>query len=325
MRQKERDQLEAMCRTIASTHPYFQDRLQETTAEGAKSIEEELSDFLGAVWSDRQKTFESTEGKLQPLLLLFDLALLQVCDMSIFGLNNQDHRRRIIWKDLPLSRPPNPNAVFYILASNFAQSMQAFRLLMLHGFESQARSTFRSVVEIVDLMIVILASETTYLEYIKSFEDAGASSQHWRKHLSPRVVRALLSKIDATAPISIPVDMTPDEIRRDTYAWLSSFVHINFVAHIVSAHPPDWEGNSAPLAMLGTVGEMSEATLAHALMYLWISLERLDELLWDKHGWRHFRRSRSRDRFRYRSLVLSALFHSVLPTFWDQRRSPDGA
>lgn len=319
MRQKERDQLEETCQIIAGSYPYFRDRLQETAAESAKSIEEELSGFLGAVWSDRQKIFESTESKLQPLLLLFDLALLQVCDMSIFGLNNQDHRTRIIWKDLSLSERPNPNAVFYILTSNFAQSMQAFRLLMLHGFESQARSTFRGVVEIVDLMIVILASETTYLEYIKSFEDAGANYQHWRKHLSPAVVRTLLSKIEAAAPIDVPMNMTPDEIRRDTYAWLSNFVHINFVAHIVSAHPQDWEGNSQPLAMLGNVGEMSEATLAHALMYLWISLVRLDELLWDKHGWRHFRQGRSRDRFRHRSLVLNALFHSILPTFWDQR------
>lgn len=318
MRQQERDQLEATCRTIASTSPHFQDRLQETTGESAKSIEEELSDFLGAVWSDRQKTFESAEGKLQPLLLLFDLALLQVCDMSIFGLNNQKNGRRIIWKDFPLSGP-NPNAVFYVLASNFAQSMQAFRLLMLHGFESQARGMFRSVVEIVDLMIVILASEAKYSEYIKSFDDAGANYQHWRKHLSPRVVRASLSKIEAAAPMSIPVDMTPDEIRRDTYAWLSNFVHINFVAHVVSAHPSDREGDHRPLAMLGIVGEMSEATLAHALMYLWISLARLDELLWNEHGWKNFRQSRSRDRFRYRSLVLNGLFQTVLPTFWDQR------
>ncbi|MGY0571691.1 hypothetical protein ACTGJ9_012075 [Bradyrhizobium sp. RDM12] len=118
--------------------------------------------------------------------------------------------------------------------------------------------------------------------------------------------------------MNIPVNMTPDEIRRDTYAWLSNFVHINFVAHIVSAHPQDWQGNSQPLAMLGNVGEMSKATLAHALMYLWISLVRLDELLWDKHGWRDFRQGRSRDS-RHRSLVLNALFHSILPTFWDQR------
>lgn len=40
--------------------------------------------------------------------------------------------------------------------------MQAFRFLLLHGFESQARAAFRGVVEIADLMIMVLADEDTY-------------------------------------------------------------------------------------------------------------------------------------------------------------------
>jgi hypothetical protein len=199
--------------------------------------------------------------------------------------------------------------------------MQAFRLLILHGFESQARAAFRNVVEIADLMIVALESEVTYREYTKSFEDSKASYQHWRRHLSPSAIRASLSKIEIDNPITIPIDMTPDEIRKDTYSWLSSFVHVDFVAHIVAAHPQKLDATFGRMAMLGDIGEMSKATLAHALVYLWISLLRLESLLWEKHRWGRFRGGRSRNWFRYRCRALDDLFLSYLPNFWE-RHSP---
>ncbi len=52
---------------------------------------------------------------------------------------------------------------------------------------------------------------------------------------------------------------------------------------MVAAHQANLDGNSARLAMLGIVGEMSKATLAHSLVYLWMSLLRLENLLLEKH------------------------------------------
>ena len=259
----------------------------------------------------------SAEKILQPLLLLYDVALLQVCDMSNFGFENIDHRGRIIWPKLTLPRRPSPNGVFYVLTSNLAQSMQAFRLLILHGFESQARATFRGIVEIADLLIMVLTSEATYREYITSFEDSKTSYRHWQKNLSPSVIRAALSKLEENNPITLPIDITPNDIRRDTYSWLSKFIHVDFAAHVVAAHPPMLDGTHGRLAMLGDVGEMSKATLAHSLIYLWISLLRLESLLLEKHRWGHFRGGRSRKWFHYRCRALDELFLSYLPTFWE--------
>jgi len=238
--------------------------------------------------------------------------------MSHFGFKNADHRRRIVWPDLPLPSRPRPNDVFYVLTSNLAQAMQAFRLLVLHGLESQARASFRSVIEIADLTIMVLASEATYREYTQSLDSPKANYQHWKGHLSPSVIRAFLSNLEVNAPIAIPIDMTPNEIRKDTYSWLSSFIHVDYVAHIVAAHPPKPDGTSGRLAMLGHVGEMSKATLAHALIYLWISLLRLDSLLWEKHRWAYLRGGRSRSWFHYRGSALDDLFRSYLPTFWEK-------
>src|SRR5262249_13824422 len=111
------------------------------------------------------------------------------------------------------------------------------------------------------------------------FESDKDAFLHWRKTLSPHVIRASLSKLERERPISIPIDMTPDEIRKDTYSWLSRFVHIDFVAHIVAAHPRQLDGTAGRLAMLGDVGETTKATFAHSLIYLWISLLRPEDLL----------------------------------------------
>ena len=317
MRPEEYQLLQAACQATATTHPELQLSQGEASNVSAKSIEKEISGFLGAVRKDRDSVYKSAEKTLQPLMFLYDLALLQACDMSYFGFKNSDHRRRIIWPDLPLPKRPSPNAVFYVLASNLAQSMQAFQLLILHGFESQARGAFRSVVEIVDLMITVLASEGTYREYIKSYEDPKTSYQHWKNHLSPSVIRNFISKLEADDPIAIPIDMTPTEIRKDTYSWLSKFVHVDFVAHVVAAHPSHSDETFGKLAMLGTVGEMSKATLAHSLAYLWISLLRLERLLFEKHRWGRLRGERSRKWFQYRFRVLDNVFLSYLPTYWD--------
>ncbi|OWK26353.1 hypothetical protein AJ87_03530 [Rhizobium yanglingense] len=106
--------------------------------------------------------------------------------------------------------------MLYVLTSNLAHAMQAFRLLILHGFESQARTAFRGVVEITDLMIMVLADEATYRAYVTSFEDSKASYQHWKKHLSPSVVRASLSKFEADDRITLPIDMTATRYARAT-------------------------------------------------------------------------------------------------------------
>lgn len=72
--------------------------------------------------------------------------------------------------------------------------------------------------------------------------------------------------------------------------------------------------------MLGNVGEISKATLAHSLVYLWISLLRLEKLLFQKHGWNRLRGDRSRRWFHYRARALASLFTAYLPTFWEVDR-----
>lgn len=317
MRAKEYIRLRAACSAMAASDPDLQRRQGEGPEDSARSIESEIGGFLRAVLKDRENVYRTAERTLQPLMLLYDVALLQVCDMSNFGFKHGGRRTRIVWPGVHLPKRPRPNDVFYVLASNLAHAMQAFRLLILHGFESQARAAFRGVVEVADLMIMALADETTYRAYVTSFEDEKAIYQHWRKHLSPTAIRASLSKLETDDPVTIPIDMTAEKIRKDNYAWLSRFVHIDYAAHVVAAHPSYPDGSSQRLAMLGNVGELSKATLAHGLVYLWITLLRLEKLLFEKHGWGKLRGDRCRSWFRYRGRVLDKLYLAYLPTFWE--------
>lgn len=310
---------------MAAKNPELQRRQGESAEESARSIENEMAGFLGAVLQNRENVYGSAEKALQPLMMLFNVALLQVFDMSHFGFQHAGGAR-FMWPGAQLPKRPRPNDVFYVLTSNLAHAMQAFRLLLLHGFESQARAAFRGVVEIADLTIMVLADEDTYRAYVTSFEDGKASYQHWKRHLSPAVIRASLSKLEADDPIALPIDLKPEELRRDNYAWLSRFVHVDYAAHVVAVHQSNADGNSRRLAMLGNVGEISKATLAHSLVYLWISLLRIEKLLFQKHGWDRLRGDRSRGWFRYRARALDALFAGYLPTFWevDPPRGLDG-
>lgn len=317
-----RKRLNTACRATAAANPELQQHQGELPEESARSIESEMTGFLGAVLRDREHVHRSAEDALQPLMLLFDVALLQVCDMSHFSFQHAEGRARFVWPGVELPRRPRPNDVFYVLTSNLAHAMQAFRLLILRGFESQARAAFRGVVEIADLMIMVLADEEIYRAYVTSFEDGKASYQHWKKHLSPAVIRSGLSRLETSDPVSLSIDMTPEEIRRDTYAWLSRFVHVDYAVHVVAAHPSSPDGQWQRLAMLGNVGEISRATLAHSLIYLWISLLRLEKLLFEKHGWGRLRGDRNRSWFRYRARALDELFVAYLPTFWEENQSP---
>ena len=85
MKSKPKKLLQAACRSTASSYPALQRRQGETPDESARSIEGEIAGFLGAVLKDRQRVNRSAESALQPLMLLYDVALLQVCDMSHFG------------------------------------------------------------------------------------------------------------------------------------------------------------------------------------------------------------------------------------------------
>lgn len=81
----ERKRLNAACLAMAAANPELQQRQGELPEESARSIESELTGFLGAVLKDREGVHRAAEGTLQPLMLLFDVALLQVCDMSHFS------------------------------------------------------------------------------------------------------------------------------------------------------------------------------------------------------------------------------------------------
>lgn len=249
--------------------------------------------------------------------MLYDIHVLQACDISYFAWKNAESRSRSIWPGVKMPSRPSPNYVFKVITSNVAHAMQAFRLLSMHGYDHQARNVLRNLLELFDVMIAILANEDFYMEYIKNFEDDDDTQKHWQSKLKPSIVRKMLEQLDVSDPINIPIDWTTVEIRRDMYGWLSKFTHNNFVSHLVATYPTDSDGWSQNVGMLGVVGGMSRATFAQALVYLWISSIRVHRLLWKKHKWGQFRGPRSRLWTGYRFSIINEISSTYLAKFWE--------
>jgi hypothetical protein len=299
----------AACQQTARDQPRLQQVQGEPAEASAKSIDHEIDSFLDAIFRDRQKTSAEAVETMQPLLMVYDLALLQICDLTHFAWQNRNRRAKLIWPSTPLPRQPRPSDIFYLLVSNLAQSLQCVRLLLLNGFEGQGRAAFRSFVELADLTVAVLADEAVYRNYITVPEDDDQVYRHWRRHLSPGVMRQRLIALDAELGIGSVTAIPASEVREDTYQWFSLFSHVNMAAHLVSAYPRRvGEEGSAPLAMLGEAGEMARATFARALLYIWLFFIHFDRLLWERHKWGRFRGRQWRGWYRYRARAFDCLF-----------------
>jgi hypothetical protein len=299
----------AACHETARKQPQLQRLQRESAEQSATSISREMESFLGAVLQDREKTHEIATQTMQPLLMLFDLGLLQVCDLSHFAWQNRDSRVRLIWPDAALPSHPNPTRVFYLLVSNLAQLLQAVRVLLLGGFEGQSRAMFRTFVELADLTLAVVADESIYRNYITVPQDGREQYQHWRRYLAPGVIRRRLAKLDDELDLGAITSIPAAEVREDTYEWFSLFSHIHMVAHLVSAYPPQLDEQShGAIAMLGEAGPMTRSTFSRILLYLWLFFLHFDRLLWEGHRWDRFRGARWRGWYRYRSRVFDMLF-----------------
>jgi hypothetical protein len=299
----------AACQETSRNQPQLQRLQRESAEQSAASIDREIESFLGAVLQDREQTREIASQTMQPLLMVFDLGLLQVCDLSHFAWQNCDSRVRLIWPGTALPSRPNPTRVFYLLVSNLAQLLQAVRVLLLYGFEGQSRAMFRTFVELADLTLAVVADEDIYRHYIVVPQDEREQYQHWRRYLAPGVIRRRLARLDDELDLVAITSIPAAEVREDTYAWFSLFSHMNMAAHLVSAYPQRLgEQSHGAIAMLGDAGQIAQSTFSRILLYLWLFFLHFDRLLWEKHRWDRFRGARWRGWYRYRSQVFDTLF-----------------
>jgi hypothetical protein len=280
-----------------------------SSEQNASEICDEIDAFLGEIFSFREKNHEVAIESMQPMLLAFDLSLLQVCDLAYFAWKHQGSRVKLIWPNRDLPERPTSTRVLYLLTSNLAQSLQATRVLLLKGFEGQSRAMFRSFVELADLSLAVIADENIYRQYITVFEDEEEQLKHWRKYLSPGIIRQRLAQLDSELEIEKITSIPADEVRRDTYKWFSLFSHNNMVAHLASAYPQRLnEETCGAIAMLGDVGEMTRSTFSRIVLYLWLFFLNFDRLLQEKHQWKNFQGTLWRGRYFYRSQVFDTFF-----------------
>jgi len=302
--------LEDACRQVALVDPTLQRRIRESPTQSAQAIEAELTGFLEAVHNDRKALEQSGVPSLQPWLTVYDLALLQLCDLALFTRRAADKRAVVFWPEPgPHRNRPRPEDVLSILCSTLAQTAQAVRSLVLTGYEGPARVMARYLVEMADLVLAVTAYQDIYLHYIRSYPDPKDTYRHWKRYYSPAVIRQRLERLDWELALSARTRVPAAEVREDTYTWLSATSHANLVGQLVMAHTsPMGEDSFAPVVMLGAIGDTSKHTLQRLLLYFWLFFLELDGLLVQRHLWSRLRGSNNRQWFFYRSRVYCEVF-----------------
>lgn len=272
----------------------------------ARDIEDELEHFLGAVFDDRLQQQVEAQETLQPHLMLFDLALLQFCDLAHLAATHLNKARPLFWSELS-DETPHPTNVFYLLTSGLSQTLQASRLLMIQAFDAPARTQARSFVELADLTLAVTADQAFYQAYTIRHDDNKEQYQHWRKHLSPAQVRRRLEQLDKELALETKTPVPAHEVRSDTYSWFSLSSHVDLAGHVMAAFPANFEERMGPSAFLGKVGLATLATLRRLLLYTWLFFLHFNELLLHRHNWDTFK---NREWYFYRAAVFRTIYES---------------
>jgi hypothetical protein len=279
--------------------------------ERASVVRAEFDGFLGGIFAHAENLRNKVDPVLQPHLLVFDLGLLQVCDLAHFGLMNRRRRHHVLWPGHTLPSRPSRASVLYLLLSNLAHSLQAFRLLLAAGFEGQARIVLRSFLELADLTTGVINDPKIYRDYIQQFDEEKDELTHWWRNLSPKAIRKRLAQLRPD-PLATPSGLIDaHDLRASTYSWLSGFTHGNFISHIVSATKFTDLGPSigGPGGMLGGIGYIGRASLESASLSLWVFLDGFNAKVLETHEWARFQTDRDLNLYFERARIYNELFH----------------
>lgn len=276
------------------------------------------SRHLNACPPGRRCAICSPGGDWWGLTLMLDLERLQFADLTLMCLHSH--------ADIPLLYPemkrskPTPEFVLGSLAASVASGIAAYRRLTCLGFEGPAKVLGRWTLELADGLTAIVADPAAYHAYVSAPTDFEAHYRHWRKHLSPKKLRAYL-----TSPAD-EGDSVLDEIVKwseSTYQWLSGYSHLSFMGQSLSVWLPVLgEPDTNRPALLPFQTEASRPTMASVAGHLAVCSMRLLHDLAIDHGWHGLRNDKSRGEWVFRAQVLTRLFIDEYDSLRAQSRVP---
>jgi hypothetical protein len=138
---------------------------------------------------------------------------------------------------------PSPSFVLVGLLAGMINSVLAARHLATAGFDRQARSVFRELTEVADLLLAILADEGFLDHYLATPEAFDKAYAHWAESLRPAKVRRRVDKL--AKQMGFGKDAATADLlasRWSLYEWRSKSAHSDYGALVVESVAGDLNG-----------------------------------------------------------------------------------
>jgi hypothetical protein len=213
------------------------------------------------------------------------LAHLAIAELAQHARGQWAGGKRVIWQTAQDLAPP-PERLFEFMLSNAANTVAAIELLSTAGFDTQARTLVRRLMELTELCEAILYDEMTLRRYADTAEDFDRVYAIWRKHLTPGAIRRVLSSYYLESGISpSDIDVERKQVEYDQ-RWLSLASHNYFVSLAIESAHTDVTLDQRSEASNETLHYVSAAVaLRKTGEILRMFLTVLQHLLQTKHGW----------------------------------------
>jgi len=170
---------------------------------------------------------------------------------------------------------------------NSANTLAAIELLSVAGYETQARTIVRRLVELTELCLAALFDFQTLRHYANKSEDFDAIYDTWRRHLTPGTIRRVLQRY--YVEVGLTNDELEDQRKSSDYdqRWLSLASHNYFLSLAIEGQHTDVSVDQRFEFILDPTHYLSAAaTLRKACEVQANFLLVVQHLLMIKHGWK---------------------------------------
>lgn len=282
--------IRSICRAVHKSSSIWPMLAECESQEAARIISNEIADYRGLVASQVPMRQASVQ-KLEPMFSACELMSVQLTDLILICVQHENNNDQLLW---PGEQGSNGTFALKVLASNLANTLLSIRYLSLLGLDAQAKVLLRWFVELADVTVAISYDHTNFEQYMYCSGEFEQDYKHWRQHLKPAKIRRMLEHLDSEVFGSVCNESVTSEefinelqnIRSDTYQWLSLYSHANSLAQIISGLYSGGVTEDGILApnFGGEASEISMPTMYRAALYAWISWTQIFWLLRKKHN-----------------------------------------
>lgn len=241
--------VQAACQTVTAKGEPWIAALKKSPEDAAQFVTDTLREY-DALWTgDRNSASDEVKATLSAHLLLMDLAAVTASDFLLMLALREKYKQPILWPGKSL---PAPGGTVFLLENHFINLTNmtlAIRRMICDGMDLPGKVLFRNLTELGDTTLALVGSLDFYKHYVQHAQSSpGEGYDHWKKHLSPKVVRGVVSSLVDGMGFDPTSSASFHRHRKDRYAWLSGFEHVHPIAMAVTARgfPDDPEAAGHP-------------------------------------------------------------------------------